>query len=51
MNYYKVRFYQDHKYEVYYQTEYCGDILEESCFVGSISDCEAWIRLKEGDRI
>ena len=50
---YKVRYYMDNNYEVY---EERWDAWHEefdvySHFVGSIADCEAWIRLKEGGRL
>ena len=47
---YRVGFYQDDEYEVYkefddpYATYYTS---EESVFKGSLSDCEAYIRLHE----
>ena len=46
---YKVRFYQNNTYEVlekkYYAYE--DDDFYESVFHGSLSDCEAYIRLHE----
>ena len=36
---YKVRFYQDDTYEVYEN--------DEAVYQGSLSDCEAYIRLKQ----
>jgi hypothetical protein len=49
-NTYKVRFFQDETYEVTEEVqsdEYYGGYGEESVFQGSLSDCEAWIRLHE----
>lgn len=46
---YKVGFYQDHLYEVYSMDDNGENYI--SHFVGSISDCEAWIRLKEDNRL
>ena len=47
---FKVRFYQNDTYEVlekkYYHYE--DDDFYESVFQGSLSDCEAYIRLHEG---
>ena len=47
---FKVRLYQDNTYEVlekkYYAYE--DDDFYESVFQGSLSDCEAYIRLHEG---
>ena len=47
---FKVRFYQDNIYEVlekqYYALE--DDDFYEAVFQGSLSDCEAFIRLNEG---
>ena len=46
---YKVRFYQDDDYEVVEAVDN-GDPYEfyyEQVFKGSLSDCEAYIRLKE----
>jgi hypothetical protein len=48
---YRVRIHMDNNYEVYYQREYFDDIIDEVCFVGSVSDCEAWIRLREAGKI
>ena len=45
MKIYKVRFYQDDTYEIV-NTE-VGEVEHQ----GSLSDCEAWIRLKEGGYI
>ena len=44
---YKVQFYQDNIWEVYYW----DDANQfQSCYQGSLADCEAWIRLKEQNR-
>lgn len=40
---YKVRFFQDTTWEVYSVEEECV----QSHFQGSLTDCEAWIRLTE----
>lgn len=48
MEYY-VSLYMDHIYEVY-TIDDNGENFE-SHFKGSLSDCEAWIRLKEDGRI
>ena len=49
---YKVQNYMDDVYkvtELVYQDEYgAQDVHEHIVFQGSISDCEAWIRLHEG---
>jgi len=39
---FRVRFYMDNTYEVIDYSSY------ESFFQGSLADCEAWIRLREG---
>lgn len=44
---YKVQLYMDSTYEVYYYDEHN---YFQSVFQGSLSDCEAWIRLKEQNR-
>lgn len=44
---YKVRYYQDDLYEVYSYWEEYGTIMTQQEFVGSLADCEAWIRLHE----
>ncbi len=46
---YKVQLFLDNTYEVYSFDEKDGSFI--SHFQGSLSDCEAWIRLKEDDRI
>lgn len=43
---YKVRYFQDNTYEVYGRNDDEESLY--SFFQGSLSDCEAWIRLKEG---
>ena len=46
---YKVRFFQDNEYEVISLWEEYGEIHEQREFIGSLTDCDAWIRLtKEG---
>jgi hypothetical protein len=47
---YKVSFYKDGLYEVL-ETGCEGDEYWFSVFQGTLSDCEAWIRLKEGGYI
>ena len=46
-NRYKVHFYQDNDYEVIDTDDYYSNEGAYSCFIGSLSDCEAWIRLTE----
>lgn len=46
---FKVRFYQNNTYEVLEKKYYAlYDDFYESVFQGSLSDCEAYIRLHEG---
>ena len=56
---YKVRFYMDNTYEVWKITTTYGErtsaydgepnkVEEESVYQGSLSDCDAYIRLHEG---
>jgi len=46
---YKVRLFIDNTYEVILIDESDDDDAQDiSMFQGSLSDCEAWIRLKEG---
>jgi hypothetical protein len=45
---YVVSFYSDSNYAVYWVSQSSGDRKESPEFVGSLSDCEAWIRLTEG---
>lgn len=42
---YKVRYFQDDIYEVYDDENYY-----DALYQGSLANCEAWIRLKEGNR-
>lgn len=53
MENYKVRLYMDNSYEVYSETVLDDgyDVITETHFIGSISDCEAWIRLRETGKI
>lgn len=51
MSDYKVRWYSDDEYQVtkpVYGDEYYYGEGEETIFKGSLSDCESFIRLKEG---
>ena len=47
MSEYHVRFHMDNDFEVYH---FEGENIA-SDFVGPLSDCEAWIRLREGGRL
>ena len=45
---YKVRLFQDERYEVYtVNTDSYWKEHESGLFIGSLADCEAWIRLTE----
>ena len=48
MSNYKIRFIMDQQYKVVelFDNEY--NLVEETVFCGSLSCCEAWIRLHEG---
>ena len=50
MNYiaYIVKFYQDNSYAVY-AVDGCGEIFYDGSpeYIGSLADCEAWIRLTQ----
>lgn len=49
---FKVQFYQDNRYEVFeFQSE--DDYGEDwkSLFIGTLSDCEAFIRLRENENV
>lgn len=48
---YRVRFYIDNTYEVYETDDLGEEVMFSSCFTGTLSDCEAWIRLREAGRI
>lgn len=50
---YKVRYHMDNNYEVYEAAWNNWDECYEDTthFVGKLSDCEAWIRLKEAGRL
>ena len=45
---FKVRFFQDNIWEVYSINPNTYEEIESSLYQGSLSDCEAWIRLEEG---
>jgi hypothetical protein len=45
---YKVKYFMDNIYEVYSSTE---EGIFTSYFQGNLSDCEAWIRLREQGKI
>ena len=47
---YKVRYFQEDRYEVYHLEgeDHPHGAYEVQDHLGSLSDCEAWIRLTEG---
>jgi hypothetical protein len=60
MKKFKVSFYQDNQFEVYEKVECSPSALNphddaefkwKSVFIGSIADCEAYIRLKENENV
>ena len=48
---YKVGFYMDGEYEVYTIRDEGIETFADQHYKGSLSDCEAWIRLTESGRM